>query len=291
MLLQEACFTSPWTKREREVMDNMLGEHGKRFACVAKEVGTRSIADCIDRYYKVHLRDEFKPTWRKMARIKRAVDGKNKREEHSKVLAPVAKVAPRPRHSAWAGGAGQAGSAGGVHWPPMNSARLTAAVSGTAGDFGMALASLGSMPESGRLPGRYQSRRKGVTGASEIIHAPALVHPGAAGLPGSPEMFPNSNAPVPPFMSEPITGAVQDPHLPVLSSAAQLPGFGGGQHPAAPTSTLRTGFAPTSSLSTPVMASVCAYLPEPNNWPDVLFISTFLQFADQSYRTAPSVKH
>lgn len=241
-------------------MDNMLGEHGKRFACVAKEVGTRSIADCIDRYYKVHLRDEFKPTWRKMARIKRAVDGKNKREEHSKVLAPVAKVAPRPRHSAWAGGAVHAGSAGGVHWPPMNPARLTAAASGTAGDFGMALASLGSMPESSRLPGRYQSRRRGITGTSENMHAAAPINTGATGLPSSPEIFSNPHASILPFMSERITGAVQEPRLPVLSSAAQFPGVAGGPHSAVPTTTPRTGFAPTSSLSTQVMASVCAYL-------------------------------
>ena len=53
---------------------------------------TRTIAECIDRYYKIHLKDEFKPTWRKMARLKRATEGRNKRNEESKVLATVTKV-------------------------------------------------------------------------------------------------------------------------------------------------------------------------------------------------------
>lgn len=88
-------FTRPWTKQEKEAMENVLGESGKQFAEVANKVGTRNIAECIDRYYKIHLRDEFKPTWRKMARLKRATEGRNKRNEESKVLATVTKV---PRH-------------------------------------------------------------------------------------------------------------------------------------------------------------------------------------------------
>lgn len=122
-------FTRPWTKQEKDAMEHVLGESGKKFAEVASNVGTRNIAECIDRYYKIHLRDEFKPTWRKMARLKRATDGRNKRNEESKVLATVSKVArhrydslPRQDSSAW-------------RFPPVSDERLRLVPPVTARDF------------------------------------------------------------------------------------------------------------------------------------------------------------
>lgn len=122
-------FTRPWTKQEKEAMENVLGESGKKFAEVASKVGTRNIAECIDRYYKIHLRDEFKPTWRKMSRLKRATDGRNKRSEESKVLATVTKVArhrydslPRQDSVAW-------------RFPPVSDERLRQVPPVTARDF------------------------------------------------------------------------------------------------------------------------------------------------------------
>lgn len=213
--MQEKSFTSPWTKRERDCMDNMLGEQGKKFALVAKQVGTRSIADSIDRYYKVHLRDEFKPTWRKMARIKRAADGKNKREEHSKVLAPVPRVPVRQRHSAWSGGSTHAGASANVHWPPMSTARLTAAASGNVGDFGVSLAALESMPEA-RSQARQQDRRRGATNASDSMHGTLPVN---VLLPT--EGLPRSTAAASPFMRDYVTTSGSELHAPVLASATQ----------------------------------------------------------------------
>jgi hypothetical protein len=122
-------FTRPWTKQEKEALENVLGESGKKFAEVASKVGTRTIAECIDRYYKIHLRDEFKPTWRKMARLKRAQEGRNKRNEESKVLATVTKVArhrydslPRQDSFAW-------------RFPPVSDERLRLVPPVTARDF------------------------------------------------------------------------------------------------------------------------------------------------------------
>eukprot|EP00892_Ulva_mutabilis_P006649 jgi/Ulvmu1/4356/UM002_0081.1 len=213
-LLQEKSFTSPWTKRERELMDNMLGEQGKKFAHVARQVGTRSIADCIDRYYKVHLRDEFKPTWRKMARIKRAAEGKHKREEHSKVLAPVSRAPARPRHSVWTGGAAQAGPSASVHWPPMSTARLTAAATGHVGDFGMSLAALESLPDSSRTHSRQQERRRGATTTFDNAHVAGQLHPGLI-FPA--EGLSNSNPSPSPFLPEHVAGS--ESRVPALANA------------------------------------------------------------------------
>ena len=119
LVLQLPKYTLPWTKREEAAMDSVLGESGKKFLEVASKVGTRSIAECINRYYKIHMKDEFKPTWRKMARLKRAPDGRNKHLHDSKVFnSAVPPKVPRrstydsmPRHDSgpqnWRGNSAQ----------------------------------------------------------------------------------------------------------------------------------------------------------------------------------------
>lgn len=237
-------------------MDSTLGEHGKRFAYVAKEVGSRSIADCIDRYYKVHLRDEFKPTWRKMARIKRAVDGKHKREEHSKVLAPVGKVSSRPRHSAWSGGALHMSASPAMHWPPMSTTRLTAAVSETAGDFGMTIASLGSEHEPNRPSGRHQGRRRANTTALEKLHVAGPAQTVPIGLLSDTETLPISTAAMLPFLSDQTAGSVREP---VLMSGLQFPGAHGGGH--VPANAPLIGLGKNLQPSTQQRSSVSPFSP------------------------------
>jgi hypothetical protein len=121
-------FTKPWTNKEKAAMENVLSESGKKFVEIARKVGTHSVAECIDRYYKLHLTDEdnFNFTMRKVKRMKRTT---SKRAEESKVLASVTKVARHryetvPRHdpSAW-------------RFPPVSDERLNMVAPLTARDF------------------------------------------------------------------------------------------------------------------------------------------------------------
>lgn len=252
--IQEAAFTTPWTKREREIMDNVLGEQGKKFARVAQDVSSRSIADCIDRYYKVHLRDEFKPTWRKMARIKRAVDGKHKREEHSKVLAPVGKVAARPRHSAWPGGGLHAGTSGGLQWQASSTLRISAAVPVASMEGGVAMASLGASHQEISRQGRHHARRR-CNAASENVQMATPVPFRHAGLRlGGDGAAVNTANMISRHMDQ---EAVQDVHVQAFSANGHLDTL---QRANSAAHMLRAGLNPQINATSQQMAMVRARL-------------------------------
>lgn len=168
-------FTRPWTKQEKDAMENVLGESGKKFAEVASKVGTRNIAECIDRYYKIHLRDEFKPTWRKMARLKRAADGRNKRNEESKVLATVTKVA---RHRYDSLPRQDLAPAGAWKFPPVSTERLKLLQPVTARDFDNTTPSPSPFPlgSEDSLRGHSKSNGRRRVGSSPVL--PMVTHAG-----------------------------------------------------------------------------------------------------------------
>lgn len=231
LALQLPKFTKPWTKAEKEAMEAVLGESGKKFAEVASKVGTRSIAECIDRYYKIHLKDEFKPTWRKMARLKRAGDGRNKRNEESKVLATVTRV-PRhrydslPRHD-------QPTPASTWRFPPVSDERLRMVPPVTARDFDSTPLTLGAedslkgysrtnsrkRPGSVLSPGQPLSLPK--TSLDDAVEPLSLLRPGGisfADLRDGGHSVVGGSASLPVGGSPPLAGV-----QPLSASASLLP--------------------------------------------------------------------